>query len=41
MFDQDEVNGLVILLNANPSSAESSSLREAANLCPSGAIEIE
>jgi ferredoxin len=41
VFDQDRVSGLVILLNDRPSPAVSVAVREAAYLCPSGAIEIK
>lgn len=41
VFDQDHISGLVILLNDRPSPAESAAVREAAYLCPSGAIEVE
>ena len=40
VFDQNEDDGIVILLNANPSSDRLEAVRTAARLCPTSAIEI-
>ncbi len=40
VFDQDE-NGLVILLNENPSPDLHEGVRKAASVCPSAVISIE
>lgn len=41
LFDQQEEDGMVIVLNDNPSSEMRDAARLAARVCPSGAILIE
>lgn len=41
VFDQDEATGLVVLLDADPPASEGAAVREAAAVCPSGAIRID
>ncbi|CAN5418431.1 ferredoxin [soil metagenome] len=41
VFDQREADGIVILLNADPSEELFSSVREAAAVCPAAAIEVQ
>ncbi|OYO01838.1 ferredoxin [Enemella evansiae] len=40
LFDQDD-DGIVVLLDAEPGDDRFAEARTAARLCPSGAIEIE
>ncbi|MBB5808374.1 ferredoxin [Saccharothrix ecbatanensis] len=40
MFDQDEEDGTVILLEPTPSAAQEKKARDAAHLCPAGAIRV-
>ena len=40
VFDQSEEDGIVILLNANPSAELADSVRTAARLCPAEAIKV-
>ncbi|MEU5690576.1 ferredoxin [Actinosynnema sp. NPDC020468] len=40
VFDQDEVDGTVVLLTPSPSEEHHRSAREAAHLCPAGAIRV-
>lgn len=40
VFDQREDDGVVILLNENPSDAEADEVNEAAALCPAAVIEV-
>ncbi|MFF4769720.1 ferredoxin [Streptomyces sp. AM 3-1-1] len=40
VFDQDEEDGLVRLLDARPAAALLPSVREARHRCPSGAITL-
>ena len=40
VFDQDEDDGRVVLLDANPPTARHDAVREAAMLCPSQAIRL-
>lgn len=40
LFDQGEDDGVVVLLRANPDQEQSVAAREAAALCPSGAITL-
>jgi ferredoxin len=40
VFDQDEVEGVVVLLIEEPSVEREASVREAAATCPTGAITI-
>ncbi|NJP97255.1 ferredoxin [Nonomuraea sp. FMUSA5-5] len=40
VFDQREDDGIVLLLNAEPAETEHARVREAAAVCPAGAIEI-
>jgi len=40
LFDQSEDDGTVVLLDAEPSPEHQESAREAAGLCPSGAIRV-
>ena len=41
LFDQRDEDGVVVLLNANPSAEQSESVRRAAAQCPALAIHIE
>lgn len=41
VFDQDEDDGSVVLLNANPSPDQFDDVRQAAAACPAMAIEVE
>jgi ferredoxin len=41
VFDQDEDDGTVILLDADPSDELAGSVREAAAACPAMAIRVE
>ena len=41
VFDQRDEDGVVVLLNANPSAEQAEGARRAAALCPSLAIHIE
>lgn len=38
VFDQDDDSGLVKVLNANPDATHAPAVREAADICPSGAV---
>ncbi|RYF60799.1 MAG: ferredoxin [Comamonadaceae bacterium] len=40
VFDQDEQDGIVILLNANPPDSLKESVKLAARVCPSEAIVV-
>lgn len=40
VFDQDEVDGTVVLLQPSPTGEHEKAAREAAHLCPAGAIRI-
>ncbi|ONI87326.1 ferredoxin [Saccharothrix sp. ALI-22-I] len=40
VFDQDEVDGTVVLLQPSPPVEHEKSAREAAHLCPAGAIRV-
>ncbi len=40
VFDQDDEEGLVMVLTADPDSAEWAAARQADVLCPSGAVRI-
>ncbi|MFI9006431.1 ferredoxin [Actinosynnema sp. NPDC053489] len=40
VFDQDEVDGTVVLLQPSPSGEHEEAVREAAHLCPAGAIRV-
>ncbi|MFF7942957.1 ferredoxin [Nocardia gamkensis] len=40
VFDQDTEDGRVVLLNRTPGPAQGSAVREAAQVCPSGAITL-
>ncbi|MEU0939155.1 MULTISPECIES: ferredoxin [unclassified Embleya] len=40
VFDQDETEGLVVLLLPEPPDAGHEAVREAARLCPSGAVKL-
>jgi ferredoxin len=40
VFDQDDGDGLVVVLTAEPAESEAAAVREAVALCPSGAISI-
>lgn len=40
VFDQDEDEGRVVLLDAGPPPARHAKVRQAATLCPSGAIRL-
>lgn len=41
VFDQDEKDGLVVLIDARPGDAGASAAQKAALLCPAQAIRIE
>lgn len=41
IFDQRDDDGVVLLLNANPSDEHAGDVRKAAAACPALAIEIE
>jgi ferredoxin len=41
LFDQREEDGVVVLLNANPSAGQTEGARRAAAACPALAIYIE
>ncbi|MEU7143531.1 ferredoxin [Nocardia sp. NPDC046473] len=38
VFDQDDDNGLVKVLDTDPDAADAAAVREAADICPSGAV---
>jgi ferredoxin len=38
VFDQDEVDGRVLVLHAEPDAAQEEAVLEAVRMCPSGAI---
>ncbi|KOX20294.1 ferredoxin [Saccharothrix sp. NRRL B-16348] len=40
VFDQDEVDGTVVLLQPSPTGEHEKAAREAAHLCPAGAIRV-
>ncbi|GGP41954.1 ferredoxin [Saccharothrix coeruleofusca] len=40
VFDQDEADGTVVLLDPSPSGEHQRKAREAAHLCPAGAIRV-
>lgn len=40
VFDQDESDGTVVLLEPEPTGGHERSAREAAQLCPAGAIRV-
>jgi ferredoxin len=40
VFDQDDADGRVLVLDADPSPAHHAGAREAARLCPSAAITL-
>ncbi len=40
VFDQDEEDGIVILLNDSPTQEQEKATRLAAKVCPAAAIEI-
>lgn len=40
VFDQRDEDGVVVLLHSEPPAGEHDSVREAAGLCPSGAIRL-
>ncbi|MEU3407820.1 ferredoxin [Streptomyces sp. NPDC006670] len=40
VFDQDDADGLVVLLEAEPAGTRLTAARMAAGLCPSGAITL-
>ncbi|MEV5953322.1 ferredoxin [Streptomyces sp. NPDC051987] len=41
VFDQNEEDGLVVVIDSDPPEALRSSVREAADICPNGVISIE
>ena len=41
LFDQREEDGVVVLLNSNPSAEQAEGARRAAEACPALAIHIE
>ncbi|NLU75298.1 ferredoxin [Streptomyces sp. HNM0575] len=40
VFDQRDDDGIVVLLDAGPDAAEQAAVREAAEVCPAGAITV-
>ncbi|WP_326689705.1 MULTISPECIES: ferredoxin [unclassified Streptomyces] len=40
VFDQDEEEGLVVVLREHPGEARREAVEEAADTCPSGAVHI-
>ncbi|MFM9443655.1 ferredoxin [Streptomyces acidiscabies] len=40
VFDQDEDDGVVVLLTETPAAADLSAVREAAAMCPASAITV-
>jgi len=40
VFDQNDDDGTVLLLAAEPSPAQHAAVREAAEMCPAGAISV-
>lgn len=40
VFDQDEVTGIVALLDPTPRADQRDAVERAVNLCPSGAIRV-
>lgn len=40
VFDQDEDEGLVLVLDAEPAAKHKFAVRDAANLCPASAITL-
>ncbi|GAA1301649.1 ferredoxin [Saccharothrix xinjiangensis] len=40
VFDQDEGDGTVLLLEPSPTGAHAEAAREAEHLCPAGAIKV-
>jgi len=41
VFDQRDEDGVVVLLNENPSAEQAENVRRAAAACPAHAIEVE
>jgi ferredoxin len=41
VFDQSDADGLVEVLVEAPAAAETTAVREAVKLCPSGALRVE
>ncbi|MBF8184996.1 ferredoxin [Nonomuraea sp. K274] len=41
VFDQDEDDGIVLLLDPSPAQERHAIVREAASVCPTGAISLE
>ncbi|NUW42028.1 ferredoxin [Nonomuraea rhodomycinica] len=41
VFDQNEDDGIVVLLDATPPEALRAAVREAADVCPAAAITVE
>lgn len=41
VFDQDETDGIVVLLDTEPSTALADAVHEAADLCPARAILVD
>jgi ferredoxin len=41
VFDQREEDGIVTLLDPTPAQSHQKAVREAASVCPSGAITVE
>jgi ferredoxin len=41
VFDQDDAEGLVVVLQAQPPAPLHELVRQAADLCPAGAIEVD
>lgn len=41
VFDQDEADGRVIVLNGTPAQSNQDAVAEAVELCPSGALTVD
>lgn len=41
LFDQDDEDGRVVVLRAEPAAEQADAAREAVELCPSGALSVE
>ncbi|MER5389500.1 ferredoxin [Saccharopolyspora sp. NPDC002686] len=41
VFDQRDEDGIVVLLNPEPAEEHAEAVRQAAAMCPSGAITVE
>jgi ferredoxin len=41
VFDQQDEDGIVVLLNPNPAQEQYENVRQAAAVCPAAAIEVQ